>query len=313
VAGGFLDVLFGRTPPPPPEVQATLADLDRARTEQPTLSGPITLLCDLLAALYAEPVTDPAPAAGPRGSGAPAGGRRRTMNVPVTEAAARLAAGIPLLRGEPLVRDLPAFRRRWQRVCAAVQKSGNSAAAALGEALRSGKLDAAELTAEAVAGRPGAVHARADALGLDPGLTATVLRFTLFPSLSRLAGGLAPLREGNPWAPGYCPTCGSWPLLGEYRGLDQARFLRCGVCASAWEVPRLFCPFCGCRDHRALGYFHAEGEENRRRVNTCGECRGYVKTLSTLAPLNGPQLLAADVTTLDLDLAAAARGYAVPG
>jgi FdhE protein len=294
VAGGFLDVLFGRTPPLPAEVRAVLGELEKAQAEQPTLSGPITLLRDLLAALYAEPITDPAPALTPEA------------------AASRLASGIPLLRGEPLRLDLPAFRRRWQRVCAAVQKAGNSAAAALGEALRAGTLDAVELAAEAVAGRPGAIHTRADALGLDAGLTTTVLRFALFPSLAHVAGLLATLRAGRSWMQGYCPTCGSWPLLGEYRGLDQTRILRCGLCASAWEVPRLFCPFCGCRDHEALGYFHTEGEENRRRVHTCGECRGYVKTVGTLAPLNAPQLLAADVTTLHLDLAAAQRGYAVP-
>jgi FdhE protein len=278
----------------PPEVQAVLADLGRARTEQPTLAVPIDLLCDLLTALYAEPVADPIPVLAPE------------------EASVRLAGGVPLLRGVTPALDLAAFGRRWQRVCSAVGKSGNAAAAPLSEALQSGKLGAAELATEAIAGRPDAIHARADALGLDPGLTTTVLRFTLFPALSHLAAALAPLRTGHPWGRGYCPTCGSWPLLGEYRGLDQTRFLRCGLCASAWEVPRLLCPFCGCRDHQALGYFHAEGEETRRRAHTCAECRGYVKTVSTLAALNPPQLLAADALTLPLDLAAAQRGYAVP-
>jgi formate dehydrogenase maturation protein FdhE len=73
------------------------------------------------------------------------------------------------------------------------------------------------------------------------------------------------------------------------------------------------CPFCGTRDHTELGYFHAEGDEARRRVTTCEACRGYVKTVTTLLPLSAPQLLAADVATLPLDLAAAERGYFVPG
>jgi hypothetical protein len=42
-------------------------------------------------------------------------------------------------------------------------------------------------------------------------------------------------------------------------------------------------------------------------------CRGYVKVISTLAPLSAPQLLIADLTSLHLDLAAAAdRGFFVP-
>jgi FdhE protein len=88
-------------------------------------------------------------------------------------------------------------------------------------------------------------------------------------------------------------------LLGEYRGLDQSRFLRCGLCAAGWEVPRLFCPFCGNREHARLGLLHAEGEESKYRAATCAECRGYVKMLATLTAL----------PPLHLDLAAAQRGY----
>src|SRR5262249_45021716 len=118
-----------------------------------------------------------------------------------------------------------------------------------------------------------------------------------------------PLRAGRAWEPGYCPTCGSWPLLGEFRGLEQTRWLRCGLCASEWEFARLQCPFCGTRDHRALGYLHVEGEETKCRAATCEECRGYVKMQATLFALSAPQLLVADVATLHLDLAAAERGY----
>jgi FdhE protein len=122
---------------------------------------------------------------------------------------------------------------------------------------------------------------------------------------------LAPLRQGIHWEQGFCPTCGSWPLLGEFRGLEQRRFLRCGLCATAWEFPRLLCPFCGERDHQQLGYLHAEGEEASRRASTCDSCRGYVKMVATLTPLSEAALLVADLATLHLDLAAAERGYFV--
>src|SRR5262249_30321730 len=130
--------------------------------------------------------------------------------------------------------------------------------------------------------------------------------------LSAVAEALAPLREGTAWERGHCPTCGSWPLLGEFRGLEQTRFLRCGLCASGWEFPRLLCPFCGNRDHRTLGYLAVEGEEARQRAATCTECHGYVKQVSTLAALRGPRLLVANVATVHLDLAAAERGFAAP-
>lgn len=129
--------------------------------------------------------------------------------------------------------------------------------------------------------------------------------------MAQLDTALAPLVEGLPWEHGHCPTCGSWPLLGEFRGLEQQRVLRCGLCAAGWEVPRLLCPFCGNRDHRQLGYFAVTGEEGRCRATTCDACRGYVKMVTSLTPLTALQVLVADVATLYLDLAAADRGFAV--
>jgi FdhE protein len=206
--------------------------------------------------------------------------------------------------------DMPAFRRRWGSVCSAVQRHQNPAGGkALAEALERGQLDPDSLLASVLEGKPDDIHARADALGLDAGLTTAVLGLVLFPALSRISAELAPARKETRWEQGCCLTCGSWPLLGEFRGLEQTRFLRCGLCASEWEFPRLRCPFCGERDHRRLGYFGVEGEESRYRASTCETCRGYVKMVTSLAALSAPALLVANVATLHLDLAAADRGY----
>jgi FdhE protein len=123
---------------------------------------------------------------------------------------------------------------------------------------------------------------------------------------------LSPLRQNQRWQQGYCPTCGSWPLLGEFRGLEQVRFLRCGMCTAEWEFPRLCCPYCGTRDHQLLGYLHVEGEEGKHRAATCDGCRGYVKMVTTLSALDGPHLLVADLATMHLDLAAGEQAYAPP-
>jgi FdhE protein len=294
VAGGFLDKLLGR-PTPPPDVAEALAELARLATDRPSFAGPAAVLADLLPGL-AEPAPNVTPPA-----------------IPPERAAAKLADGVPLLRGESVTLDARLLRRRWVEVCTAVgRRQTGDAAAGLADAVKRGRLAVEELAAAVVAGRPEEVHARADALGLDAGLAAAVLRFTLFPLLVPLNAALAPLRAGAAWGRGWCPTCGSWPLLGEFRGLEQARWLRCGLCAADWEFPRLACPFCDNRDHRQLGYLHVEGEGDRRRVAACEACRGYVKMLATLGLLSPPQLLVADVATLYLDLAAAERGYAVP-
>src|SRR5256885_12152891 len=58
-----------------------------------------------------------------------------------------------------------------------------------------------------------ALHARVTSLGLDSGLTATILRLLLIPVLRPVNERFLPLRQGLRWEGGYCPTCGSWPLL----------------------------------------------------------------------------------------------------
>jgi FdhE protein len=295
VAGRFLQRILGRPSPPGPEVQQAIAELKRLGQENTAWSGHVAFLREIVPEIFAGPVAETPPA------------------LPPDQAAAKLTAGVPLLRGEPFGVDANTFRRRWQRVCAAAQSSaGGEAAGALAEAMKGGRLDPAELVREVLAGSAEKIHTRADELGLSAGLAATVLRFTLFPVLAAASAALAPLREGVSWGRGYCPTCGSWPLLGEFRGLEQLRFLRCGLCAAEWEFPRLRCPFCGTRDHDMLGYLHVEGQEARQRAATCEACRGYVKMVASLGALGGPQLFVADLATMHLDLVAVERGYSPP-
>jgi FdhE protein len=240
-------------------------------------------------------------------------GENHPAKIPPEKAAARSADGIPLWRGENLNLDMAAFRRRWQTVCTAVERRQSAEAGKdLARAMQEGKLAPEFLISAVLAGRPEEIHYRADGFGLDAGLTSAILGLVLFPALVEVAAGLASLCSNSQWSHGYCRICGSWPLLGEFRGLEQMRLLRCGLCAGEWEVPRLLCAFCGERDHRQLGYFSVEGEESRYRATTCDTCRGYVKMTATLAPLSPPGLLVADVATVHLDLASADRGYTSP-
>ena len=292
MTSGFLRKLLGGRPPIPPHLEGPIAELNRLAAQRPSLRGSLELLADVLPELFGEPAVEAAP------------------RVNADAVAAALTAGTPLLRTIPVTFDRPSLERRWRGVCAVVGKhQTGETAAALARAV--GDLDLPALLAEVLSGRPAAVHARAETLGLDGSLVATALRLTAYPALARVAAGLAGVRSGTGWDAGFCPTCGSYPLLGEFRGLDQIRWLRCGLCASAWDFPRLRCPFCDNRDHQTLGYFHVEEEQNRYRAATCDACRGYVKMVSTLVALSEVQLLVTDAATLHLDLAAADRGYAV--
>ncbi|HXG11097.1 MAG TPA: formate dehydrogenase accessory protein FdhE [Gemmataceae bacterium] len=295
MAGEFIRKWLGKPPAVPSEVREALAELNRLAETQPPLAALARFFIDLLPGLYQEPVREVPP------------------SLTQEQAAMKLAGGVPLLRGENLTLDEPTFRWRWNRVCEAAQRQRtDNAGRQLIDALNAGRLNPAEMMQGVLAGRPEEILARADRLGLDAPLTSTVLRLTLFPVMTHLGVLLAPLHEGVSWEHGYCPVCGSWPLVGEFRGLEQIRFLRCELCAAAWPFPRLACPYCGMRDHRLLGYLHVEGEESSHRAATCDGCRGYIKMTATLAELPGPRLLAADLATVHLDLAAADRGYTRP-
>lgn len=294
--GNLFRSLFARPAPASPDVASALEDLKRLRQERPGLAAHADLMTDLLPRVFDQPSPLPAPPLDP------------------DLAAAKLTGGVPLLRGESLNLDLHDLGRRWQAACASLQKHrAGDDAQKLADAARLGSLDLGELAQAAVAGHVDHVHTRGEALALDPILVAMLLRLVLLPSLAGLGGWAARLGAATGWQQGFCPVCGSWPLLGEFRGLDQTRFLRCGLCAAGWEVPRLRCPFCANHDHRQLGFLHFENEEARQRAATCEACRGYVKTVATLAALSPPQLLAADVATMPLDLAAAEQGYVTGG
>ncbi len=288
MARGFLDKLLGRSEPSA-ELTEALAELARLGQERPALANPIALLTELLPILAVSDEVKP-------------------PTLSQEQVTAKLAEGTPLLRGEAVVFDAKSLRQRAVKIGAILLRQGqNDRMADLADALRSGRLSVAELLPTVLAGHAEEVTTTADRLGLKADLTANLVRFTLFPTLVALNAALARLRTGLSWSRGHCPTCGSWPLLAEFRGLEQDRWLRCGLCAAEWEFPRLACPFCDNRDHHTLEFLHVEGEEGRYRATTCGACRGYVKTTATLAALSPLRLLVADVATLHLDLAMAER------
>lgn len=283
--------LFRRPKPDTPELADALSRLAQLAEAVPALRDAATLQGTLLRACYADPA------------------EVGVFGLTAEHAAAKLAGGTPLLHGEAAPIDLAAVARQLPRLAGAIASYAEpGAAASIAAAVRAGTLDGAALARAALGGDANTVRQRADELHLSGDLLSTLLRFSLFPALTRLAAQLAPTIEAAAWGQGFCPLCGSAPLLGEHRGLEQRRYLRCGLCASAWPVDRLWCPHCGTREHEHLGYLHVEGDE-QRRASTCEQCLSYLKVLATLGPLAPLDLLVADIETLPLDLVALERGY----
>lgn len=292
----FNKKLFGRGEPARPEVAAALDQITRAAEANPPFADAASLQSTILRIIYASE-----PQVG-------------SLALDPERAAAKLRGGTPLLRGERLPLQMLMIRELLIRLCHALRERQDvgRAASTIAGAVKRRALAVEALVADALDGRADAIQAQAEALDLDGEMLRTLLRFSLFPALVKLNAQLAPLRAAAPWPRGYCPACGSWPLLGEHRGLEQTRFLRCGLCASEWAVDRLLCPFCGSRDHADLGYLHVEGQDQRRAA-TCERCRGYIKVLATLVPIPPVELIAQDLATMHLDMVALERGYMPPG
>ncbi len=145
----------------------------------------------------------------------------------------------------------------------------------------------------------------------DPSTLRVVAQLTALPLLQACARTVG--AELSPsWWEGYCPLCGAWPTLAEFRGLERKRWLRCGRCGTGWEVPWLRCPFCAETNHENLGYLAPEDGETTRKVEVCDTCKGYVKAEPTVRPLPLWDVLLDDVATVPLDVAALDRGYHRP-
>ena len=131
---------------------------------------------------------------------------------------------------------------------------------------------------------------------------------SLKPCLALAAEQLASyLNKDEPWQKGYCPICGSAPILSILAG-EGDRSLVCSFCWHQWPVKRVFCPFCENRDGQSLQYFFSD-EEKEFRVDTCDKCKKYLKTLDTrkAGRLIYPPL--EQLSSLHLDYKAKEMGY----
>jgi formate dehydrogenase maturation protein FdhE len=130
-----------------------------------------------------------------------------------------------------------------------------------------------------------------------------------------LEGGARRLQIPSDWHGSACPVCGGPPQAsviaeesGEFMG-GSPRSLVCGRCASWWNFTRAVCPFCAEQDPKQLESFMVD-DRRWARVDTCGTCKGYIKTFDLREKGAGPVVpLVDDVATLTLDVWAREREF----
>jgi FdhE protein len=89
------------------------------------------------------------------------------------------------------------------------------------------------------------------------------------------------------------------------KGEGRERRLVCGLCRTQWSHKRVGCPYCRNDDPGKIELFEI-ASETMLRLDTCADCKGYVKTVKGEA---APAFLAEDWSTAHVDALARAKGY----
>ena len=217
--------------------------------------------------------------------------------VEVPALAPRTEAGAPLLHGAEIAVDAQRVRRFVRRLVRVAGLNGGTP-----ESLNPIGMLAAAVCQD---------DARIDPLAEDSVALRVVAQVAALPLLVAAAQTIT-ADVPTAWPEGYCPVCGAWPALAEFRGIERKRWLRCGRCGSAWEIAWLRCAFCGETNHEHLGYLAPEEAETSRKVEVCDTCKGYLKAEPTVRALPWWGVVLDDAATVALDVAALDRGYHRP-
>lgn len=148
------------------------------------------------------------------------------------------------------------------------------------------------------------------------GIPVPVLGFAASFVLSAVLRALVRKRGESPWdadgawAKGYCPVCGTWPVIAWLAKPDideknaflvgggGKKHFHCGQCGADWKFRRGVCPACGDEDGPEL-----LSEEGRRheRLDFCGKCRTYCATvdLREMARIPDMDVMAMGLAHLD--------------
>lgn len=218
--------------------------------------------------------------------------------------AAAHAAGTPLLQVEPFRRE--AIEAGAARLAAGIERLA-------GEPLPEALLAATKEIRDRLRDQPGdAVNAvewvangGTGEAPVQPGL----LRYLAWTAL---AGALAPVvqafgaaREEEKWGRAICPTCGALPVMAGLVAIPggRDRRLACGLCHDTWRFRRIGCPYCATEVPDRLEVWELENEGGLR-LDGCRDCTGYVKTVDGADPF-----LLQDWPTIHVDALAREKGY----
>ncbi len=118
----------------------------------------------------------------------------------------------------------------------------------------------------------------------------------------------ASLTHGFLWDKGYCPICGSAPMVAKIRDKIGTRYLYCSQCVHEWIFSRVICPSCGCSKQKSMTYFLVDGG-SRESAFVCEQCRRYLITVDKVSDLADFDPEVSALSLVHLDVIMQDRGY----
>ncbi|MDX1524533.1 MAG: formate dehydrogenase accessory protein FdhE [Anaerolineae bacterium] len=277
-------------------IERVISALDELIDDNPELEKAVDFYEELLPLLYAaRPTLD-----------------GLTLNIEAAQA--KLREGVPLLWGEFRTADTLAVEpdlELFMTLCRLATEGGNQAGEILMRAVLDGELNLKAALSHTLTLDRAGLTTLARSLNVDLDLLEATTRYVLSPITWAYAGAFDQALDFGHWQRGYCPVCGDWPVLGELRGRDRLRYLRCGRCGLGWKFKRLQCVWCDNTNKKELSFLF-DPDQPTWRVEICDYCRGYVKTIITFDPLEADMLPVYDLKTMLMDQMAVNEGYKRP-
>ena len=242
--------------------------------------------------------------------------------VPLEAAGKRISEGVPILSGISLSFIRPALDHAFTALVPVVKTWFPAIVPALDRLesrQRHGGLDLSLLAEDYLGGGLKRLEEMAPASEADRQSLSFMVQLALSAVLQAVAPRLAAQAGEIYWSRGYCPICGSLPLI-SYLSKPQTapseflvggggqRYLHCAVCGHDWHVRRHLCAACETDDSDQHLYFNvadAVGE----RVDICPHCAHYLPCIDLRETDAFPHLETVAVGLAHLDMLAQEKGF----
>ena len=239
--------------------------------------------------------------------------RTTTKTVPVRidgEKTQALIEGCPLLDKKELSLDIPSATILFKKLCGLLGRREETSGDAnrVNKALDNKEINLVKLFKHVVTENDEYISALSNKLKVKDDLLSFLAGNSIRPIFEAYASQLEGYVDQEMWWRGYCPICGSMPIISEFRE-EGERFLACSLCGFEWRFMRVKCPFCENGDHKMLRYFCTQSEGTANRVDVCEKCKRYIKTLDTREMAGDVIPVIEDMGTLYLDVLAQEGGY----